>query len=378
MKSFPYLIGILAVLTGCAEKPARQTIALSPVTTTKVAASSGITYQDYPASVEGKDNVEIRPQVTGILNRIFVDEGAFVTKGEAIFQIDEAPFREKLNNAKASLHSAEGALSNAQLEIDKLTPLVAGKVISDYQLKTAQSAREVALGNVEQAKADIASAKINLGYTLIKAPCSGYIGRLLRKQGSLVGPADPSALTDLSDVHELHVYFALGENDFIRFKKQYAGETIAEKIKHAPPVELILADDSAYATKGRIDLIDGQFDKNTGAITVRATFNNSAGLLRSGNTGKIRLGLQYANLVAVPQSATGEMQDKVFVFVVGSGNKVEKHMITISGKNGDYYLISRGLNPGDQIVTKGFDHLQDGQAVKPAADETNHNLVANN
>jgi RND family efflux transporter MFP subunit len=368
----------IAFLASCAGKPAPVAMAPQELPVIQINSGDATTYEDYPASVEGAVNVEIRPQITGILDHIFVDDGAYVTKGEPLFRIDEAPFREKLNNAKASLHAAKGSLSNAELEIEKLTPLVAGKVISDYQLRTAQSVREVALGNVEQAKADIETAKINLGYTLIKAPVSGYIGRLLRKEGSIVGPADPSPLTDLSDVHEVHVFFALGEFDFIRFKSQYAGSTLSDKIKKLPPVELILADDSAFAAKGKIDLINGQFDNNTGAITVRATFKNENGLLRSGNTGKIRLGLKLSNQMIVPQSATQEMQDKVFVFLVDNSNKVMKKVITISGKSGANYLVKDGLKAGDRIVYRGYDHLHEGDVISPQKAAISTSLVVNN
>lgn len=371
-----YLI-FLPFLFSCAEKPApKESPQALPVIT--IHTASAITYQQYPASIEGRDNIEIRPQVSGVLDQVLVDDGAYVKTGQPLFRIEQAPFREKLNNAKASLHAAQGTLANAQLEIDKLTPLVSGKVISDFQLRTAHSVREVALANVEQAKADIATAKINLGYTLIKAPMSGFIGRLLRKKGSLIGPADTTPLTDLSDVNNVHVYFALGEFDFIRFKEQYPGNTVAEKIKHLPPVELMLADDSTYGLKGKIDLIDGQFNKNTGAITVRASFPNQNGLLRSGNTGKVKLGLQFVNQAMVPQSATQEMQDKVFVFLVGDSNKVSKQLIVISGKTGTSYLVREGLKAGDRVVYRGYDHLHEGDVIQPQKTEVQAPLVVKN
>jgi membrane fusion protein (multidrug efflux system) len=366
-------LALIAVSLFSCSAPKQPAPVIQELPVIQVNLGTTTSYQEYPASVQGTDDVEIRPQVTGILDEIYVDEGAYVRAGQLLFKIDEAPYREKLNNALASLHAAEGALTNAQLEIDKLTPLVDNKVVSDYQLKTAQSTKEVALGNVEQAKADIAAAKINVGYTLIKAPVSGFVGLLPRKKGSLVAPNDPTALTDLSDVHDVHVYFALGEYDFISFKEQYTGQTIADKIKHLPPVELILANDSAYTEKGEIDIIDGQFDKNTGAITVRATFPNHDGLLRSGNTGKIKLGLIYTNQVIVPQSATLELQDKIYVFLLGDSNKVSKQPIIINGKSGTNYMVKTGLKAGDKIVFTGFDHLHDGdkiEPVKPKADSS--------
>ena len=377
MKRTGFVIITLSIF-GCStqQPPAAQPQALPVI---QVSSAAATTFQDYPASVDGIVDVEIRPQVSGTLDRVFVDEGAFVKAGAPLFKINEAPYREKFNNATASLHAAEGALATAQTEVDKLTPLVANKVISDLQLKTALSNRQVATANIEQAKADIAAARINLGYTLIAAPVSGYIGRLPRKQGNLVTPADAAAMTTLSDVHEVHVYFAMGEYDFIRFKARYPGQTLAEKIRHLPPVELILADDSAYEQKGKIELIDGQFDKNTGAITFRASFPNKDGLLRAGNTGKVRLGLSFASQVIVPQSATLELQDKVYVFLVGDSNKVTKQPVSIAAKSGLNYLIREGLKTGDRIVYRGFDHLHEGESIQPQPLKTDStNLVVHN
>ncbi|AOC96277.1 Multidrug efflux pump subunit AcrA precursor [Flavobacterium anhuiense] len=211
----------------------------------------------------------------------------------------------------------------------------------------------------------VGSAKINLGYTNVTAPVSGYIGRLPKKQGSLVSATDVEPLTTLSDVHEVFAYFSLGETDFINFKEQYAGSSLGDKIKKLPPVTLILADNNAYPQTGKIDMVDGQFDKTTGAITIRATFPNKGGVLRSGNTGRIRLGLNHDDAILVPQSATVEMQDKVFVFTVGKDNKVTKMPITVVGKSGTNYLIKEGVKTGDQIVLSGIDKLQDGQAIQP-------------
>jgi membrane fusion protein (multidrug efflux system) len=340
-----------------------------PVAT--IATGTDTTYQEYPASIEGTVNVEVRPQVGGTLDKVFVDEGSLVNAGQPLFKINEQPYRAALNNAIASQHAAEGAAANAQIEIDKLTPLVQNKVVSEYQLKTARAAYAIAKANIEQARANVSTAQINLGYTLIKAPVSGYIGRLLKKQGSLVAPADAEALTQLSDVRDVHVYFSLSEKDFVSFKEQYPGVTLKDKLRQLPPVSLLLADNSAYTKQGKIDMIDGQFDKTTGAITLRASFNNPQGLLRSGNTGKIRLSLSHKDALIVPESATIEMQDKVFVFTVADSNKVKKVPITIIGKNGENYLVKDGLKAGDEIVLSGIDHLQEGTVIHPekAADK---------
>jgi membrane fusion protein, multidrug efflux system len=361
------LLGLMILfIYSCSSSPAAPPPPPPPsLPVATVATGTDTTYQEYPASIEGTVNVEVRPQVSGTLDKVFVDEGSFVNAGQPIFKINEQPYRAALNNAIASQHAAEGAAANAQLEIDKLTPLVQNKVVSEYQLKTAKAAHDIAKANIEQAKANVSTAQINLGYTLIKAPVSGYIGRLVKKQGSLVAPADVEALTQLSDVHDVHVYFSLSEKDFVSFKEQYPGTTLKDKLKQLPSVSLLLADNSAYTKQGKIDMIDGQFDKNTGAITLRASFDNPQGLLRSGNTGKIRLSLQHKDALIIPQSATVEMQDKVFVFAVADSNKVKKQAITIIGKSGSNYLVKDGVKVGDQIVLSGMDHLQEGMVIHP-------------
>ena len=357
----------LLLLNSCSQAPVTAATNVPPPSfdVGEINNSSITTYQDYPASIEGTVNVEVRPQVSGALAKVFVDEGALVKAGQPLFKINDQPYRAQLNNALASLHAAEAAIINSQLDIDKLTPLVQNKVVSDYQLKAARAAYQVGKANIEQAKANVSTAQINMGYTLIKAPVSGYIGRLLKKQGSLVSPQDADALTQLSDVHDVHVYFSLGEKDFVNFKEQYAGTTIADKLKHLPSVDLLLSDNSAYARKGKIDMIDGQFDKSTGAITVRATFPNPQGLLRSGNTGKVRLSLPHNNALVVPIAATVEMQDKVFVFAVADSNKVKKVPINIVGKSGTGYIVNNGVKAGDLIVLSGMDLLKEGQVITP-------------
>jgi membrane fusion protein, multidrug efflux system len=365
MKSLSLALIVLA-LYSCSSKQQAPVAPPPPaLPVSSIVTGTDTTYQDYPASVEGTVNVEIRPQVSGTLDKVFVDEGAKVSEGEPLFKINEMPYRAAYNNAQASLHAAEAAEANAQLEIDKLTPLVQNKVVSEYQLKTAKASYQVAKSNVEQAKATVSTAEINLGYTLIKAPVNGYIGRLAKKQGSLVAPADADALTLLSDVHNVHVYFSLSEKDFVNFKEQYPGQTLNDKLKHLPAVTLLLADNTSYGSTGKIDMIDGQFDKTTGAITLRASFPNAQGLLRSGNTGKVRLSLFHTNALIVPQSATVEMQDKTFVFTVADSNKVKKQPIVIVGKSGSNYLVKDGVKVGDQIVLSGFDHLQEGQVIQP-------------
>ena len=330
-----------------------------------VADMPATTYQEFTASLQGRKDIEIRPQVDGYLDKIYVDEGAHVRKGQPLFHINDRPYSEQLNNAKASLAAAKANLANAQINVSKLTPLVQNNVISDVQLKSAQAAYDATVASVAQAQAVVQNAQINLGYTLITAPVDGYIGKIPLKTGSLVGTTTAEALTVLSETKEVHAYFSLSENDFIQFKNQFPGNTIEEKIKEMPPVELILADNSVYPEKGKVEIAEGQFSKTTGTINFRATFPNANGILRSGNTGKIRIARALGNSILVPQEATYELQDKVFVFALGDSNKVTGKPITVAGTSGNYYLVQSGLNPGEKIVYTGLDRLRDGAIIQP-------------
>lgn len=359
-------LSFLILLFGCSQPQTTAPVAQAPsAEVITIATATVTTEKNYTASLQGKVDVEIRPQVAGFLEKVFVDEGQFVHEGEPLFKINAQTHQAQLNSATANLQAAEAAITNAQLEIDKLTPLVQNKVVSDYQLKAAQAAKKIALANAAQASAGVTSARINLGYTLVKAPVSGYIGRLPKKRGSLVSPTDPEPLTQLSDVHEVYAYFTLGETDFINFKSRYQGNTLDDKLKRLPAVSLILADNTIYAQKGRIDMVDARFDKSTGAITLRAVFPNAQALLRSGNTGKIIVQQQHKDALLVPQSATIEVQDKVFVFAVGDSNKISKQPLNIIGKSGTDYLVKEGVKPGDRIVFSGLDRLTDGTVIRP-------------
>jgi membrane fusion protein (multidrug efflux system) len=372
MKISTISITILFLISSCSTKQQAPAAAAPQATEVfTIAAGNTTTENEYVASLDGKVNVEIRAQVEGSITKVFVDEGAYVKAGQPLFKINDLPYLEQYNSALANLHAADAAIANAQLEIDKVSPLVESKVVSPIQLKSANAAYQLATANREQAKAVVAAAKIRLGYTTITAPVSGYIGRLPKKQGSLVSRADMEPLTTLSDVQEIYAYFSLSENDFMRFKAQYAGNTISDKLKGLPFVSLLLADNSVYARQGRVTMVDGQFDKHTGAITLRASFANNEGLLRSGNTGKIRMAMPHNNVIMVPASATIEIQDKVFVYTVGDSNKVAKQSITIIGKNGANYLVQDGVHTGDRIVYNGLDHLQDGAIIQPVAPKTN-------
>ncbi|HKB45242.1 MAG TPA: efflux RND transporter periplasmic adaptor subunit, partial [Chitinophagaceae bacterium] len=330
-----------------------------------VSSMPATTYQEYSASLEGSKDIEVRPEIDGYIEKIFVDEGAHVRKGQSLFQINSRTYLAQLNNAKASLAAAKANLANAQINVSKLTPLVQNNVISDVQLKTAQAAYDAAAANVSQAESVVRNAEINLGYTMIKAPVDGYIGRIPHKTGSLVGTTTQEPLTVISEIKKVYAYFSLSENDFFQFKNQFAGKTVEEKIKQMPPVELVLADGSVYPEKGKVEVVSGQFNNTIGSISFRASFENKSGLLRSGNTGKVRIPRSITSALIIPQEATFELQDKIFVFAVGDSNKVTSKPLTIAGTSGNYYLVQGGINPGEKIVYTGLDRLRDGAVIQP-------------
>lgn len=323
------------------------------------------TYQEFSASLEGSKDIEIRPQADGYLEKIYVDEGAYVRKGQLLFQVNDRPYKEQLNNARATLAAAQANLTTAEINVSKLTPLVQANIVSDVQLKTAKAAYAAASANVSQAQSMVSDAAIRLGYTQIKAPADGYLGRIPYKTGSLVGLTTPEPLTVLSEIKEVHVYFSFSEKDFLLFKDRFNGKTIEDKVKQLPPVELQLADNSIYPQKGKVETVSGQFNNGMGAISLRATFPNTQGLLRSGNTGRIRIPYNVESAIIIPQEATFELQDKVFVFVVADSNKVVSTPISISGKSGNYYLVEKGIKPGEKIVFTGLDRLKDGAVIQP-------------
>lgn len=365
---------------GCTQSsggPGAQQQAAVELPVLSVTDITATTYREFPARVEGTQVVEIRPQVNGYLNKVEVDEGDYVKKGQILFRIDDHIYREQFNNAQASLATAKADLANASLEVSRLTPLVQSNVVSDVKLKTAQATYEAAAARVAQSEAMVNSASINLGYASIKAPVDGYIGRIPLKTGSLVSVSNAEPLTVISEIKEVYAYFSFSEVDFLEFSGKIPGNTINDKIEGIPAVELVLADNSPYPQKGKIEIIAGQFSNSTGAISMRARFPNTNGLLRSGLTGKIRIPRTVSSAVAVPQSATFELQDKVMVFVLDDKNVVTSVPIEVADNYGNFYLVSKGLKSGQRIAYAGIDRLRDGALVQPQLISSDSLLKAN-
>lgn len=320
---------------------------------------TGNTQKEYPGNIEGIVNVDVKPQVTGYLQAVLVKEGQYVQKGQPLFRIMPDVYNEQVKNSDAGLKSALAAQATAKLEVDKLRPLVDGKVVSDMQLKTAQANYNAATAQVEQAKAALGSSKINANFTLIKAPVSGYIGRIPNRAGTLVSPTDTVALTTLSDISTVQVYFSISEANYITYSKEgiFSGDS--------GNIQLILADGSVYNQKGRVEAGSGNIDKVTGSITMKAVFPNPDKLLRSGGAGKIVIGRTVDNIVELPITSVKDIQDKFFVFKLADSSKVAMVPIQIDGKNKDTYYVKSGVKAGDKIALNRIDMLQDGMKVQP-------------
>jgi len=330
-----------------------------------IESSSTVVTQQYSALLEGVVTVEVRPQVDGTLQKIAVDEGAFVKSGQLLFGIDDRVYREELKSAVAMQHAAKAALEVSGIEVERIRPLVKNKVVSEIQLKQALAKHRSAKASLEQADAAVQMARINVEYTRIKAPVEGYIGDIPFRIGSLVSKNQQQQLTTLTDVHEMRAYFSMSEVDFVRFKQQFPGASIEEKLSAVPPVTLLLADGSRHPFDGRLDAVSGQFDRSTASVMFRATFPNAEGMLRSGNTGKVNITYRYDNVLQVPQASTVDLQDRVFVFKVEEGNVVSRTPVTVVGKSNNNYIVSDGIENGDMIVVSGFSRLPDGTVINP-------------
>ncbi|WP_185212259.1 efflux RND transporter periplasmic adaptor subunit [Sphingobacterium mizutaii] len=321
--------------------------------------------QTYPANLEGKVNVDIRPQVSGYIEKIFVDEGAFVKAGQPLFKINESVYREQKNTALAALNASKSQLEAARLDLEKYGILSEKKVVADFQYQKAKAAYENAKAAVGQQEALVASSELNMGFTLVKAPVSGYVGRIPKRIGNLVSPTDSQALTTLSQVDVIYAYFSLPETEILNINENRAGNSLLEKMQAFQQIALQMANGAIYGHKGKIDMMDGQIDKSTGAVVIRASFPNPQGLLRSGNTGRIILIDQQADVVRIPVLAGLEMQDKTFVGLLDKDNVVKRVQLNSYTKSGDYYIVKSGFRPGDRIVANELGSIPENVKVKP-------------
>lgn len=351
----------IAFLTSCGSKQGGLPESNEfPVTT----AQAGSTQLDesYPATIRGKQDIEIRPKISGFITRLCVDEGSVVRKGQPLFVIDDVQYRETLNQAVASYNTAKAALATAELTYKNKQELFKQNIIGEYDLQTAHNALAQAQANVAQAKAAIVSARQNLSYCTVTSPSNGVVGSIPYRVGSLVSSSSAQPLTTVSNIEEMYVYFSMTEKQLLEMTRN-SGRNITSAF---PAVQLQLADGTTYSHPGHVKTVSGVIDQQTGSVSIRADFANPEHLLKSGGTGSIVIAHDASNTIIIPQSATVEVQDKIFVYVLGAGNKVKYTEITVNPQNnGNNYIVTSGLKPGDKYVTNGLTKLSDGMEIKP-------------
>ena len=320
----------------------------------------------YPATIKGIQDVDVHPKLSGYITNVYVHEGQRVRAGQVMFTIDSETYRAAVNQAQAALNTAIAQANTTRLTYLNNKKLFAQHIIGQYELSTALNSYKTAEAQVAQARASLASARETLAWCTVTAPASGVVGSLPFKKGALVSAQ--STLTTVSDVSTVEVFFSMSESDILGMSKT-AG-SVAGVMREMPSVKLQLADGTIYNQPGRVVKMSGVIDATTGAYTLIAHFPNPQGLLKSGGAGQIVVPHVSSNAIIIPQEATSQVQDKYFVYKVGSDNKVKYSEITVNPQNdGLHYVVTSGLNAGDRYVTKGLSKLTDGELIKPLTEE---------
>lgn len=316
---------------------------------------------NYSATIRGRQDIAIYPQVSGTIFELCVNEGQTVSKGQPLFIIDQVPYKAALQTAEANVAAAKAGVATAQLTYDSKKELYAKNVVSQYDLLTAENTLLTAKAQLAQAEAQRVNAANNLSYTVVKAPANGVVGTLPYRVGALVSASIPQPLTTVSDNSDVYVYFSMTENQLLNLTRQYG--SIANTLKNMPDVQLMLNDGSVYDRTGRIESISGVIDTSTGSVQLRAVFPNADGLLHSGGAGSVIVPNIHKDCVVVPQVATFELQNKVYVYKVEDG-KATSSMIDVEKiNNGREYIVKSGLTPGDVIVAEGVGLLREGTPI---------------
>ena len=361
------LIWILPIacllMTACSsEKGKKERDDKAQYKTLTVKRSDQTLASQYSARLTGRQIVEIRPQVSGNITRICINEGQHVTKGQTLFVIDQIPYQAALDVAKANVSTAQAKLETARMEYESNKMLQAGQVISDYTVQTTLNALNEAKAALAQAKAHEQNARNNLSYTVVKSPVSGSASMIPYHVGALVSSNISDPLVTVADDHEMYAYFSVTENQAIDLIQQYG--SLEQFIKQAPEVELRLSNGTVYPLKGRINAVSGTVDASTGAVNLRALFNNPQHLLHNGGSCTVVVSTHRNNCIVIPQEATYELQNRVFVYRVIDGKTKATPIEVFRLNNGKEYIVESGLNEGDVIIAEGAGLLRDGVEIK--------------
>lgn len=371
------LLGSLVSITSCKDEPAPKAN-VKPFPVIEVEQRTMTTFKEFPTSIEGVNNNDVRAKIQGYIQEVLVDEGQYVTKGQILFRLEtnalsqttDAAFA-NVNAASANIKSAQAGVDVAQVEVDRLIPLVEKGIISNVQLETAKAQLLRAKSQVEQAKAahqqaqsSYKSASATSDYAVIRAPISGVVGKINHRVGSLVGPTDMLPITTVSDTRELYAYFSMNESEYMTFLSELEGKNVTEKLKNIPLVELILPNGQIYDQKGKVSAVTGQINPQTGSIQFRVSFPNDEGLLTNGNSGKVKIPRQFNNAIVIPESSTTEQQGLIYVFKVVN-DTAKSTVINVIDRVNNIVLVESGVQVGDKIVATGLSNLKNNTPVQP-------------
>lgn len=347
------LIGLAILFSGCnsGASNSRPAPAINPYPTIKVERRDVTAYKNFPAEIEGSVSSEIRPKISGYVLEVAVHEGEKVKAGQLLFRLETQSLSQDASAAKANVQAA-------QVEVDKLKPLVEKNIISSVQLETAKA-------RLAQAKSSYQGVAANIDYARVKSPVDGVVGSINFREGALVSPQDPTPLTTVSNISEVFANFSMNEKDFIAFNRNAEGANIEEKIKNLPKVKLLLADNSEYETEGTIETISGGINAQTGSVTFRARFSNDQGLLRNGSSAIVKVPEKFESALVVPTLSTFERQERTFVYRVGENDSIFSVSIEVATNVDDLSVVTSGLEENDQILAQGVGKVQPGMKIKP-------------
>ncbi len=369
IKNLAMLSVLATMLASCGgDQQAQQQGGIQEYAVATLTATNSELTHTYPASIRGKQDIEIRPQVSGFITKLCIEEGSVVRKGQPLFVIDPVQYQEAVNQAKASVNVANSSVATADLTYKNKKELFAQNVIGKFDLQTAENTLLSAKAQLAQAKAALISAKKNLSFCTVTSPSNGVVGSIPYRVGSLVSASTAEPLTVVSNIDQMYVYFSMTEKQLLEMTRQ-SGSTL-RAMKEYPAVKLKLADGTIYDNAGKIETISGVIDETTGSVSMRATFKNPQHLLKSGGSGVVLLPYESKGTVLIPQKATSEVQDQKYAFVVGKDNKVVNTQIKVAElDNGKDYIVLEGLSAGDRVVVEGIASLKDGMEIKPITEQ---------
>lgn len=350
-----------ALLAGCSaksnENAGQETLLTVPVS--ELVTLDTVVHHDYIADIQALKNVEIRSRLKGFLEKIHVDEGSLVRKGQILFTINKDEYRAEAAKAEAALKNAIADAKTVSLEGERTKLLVEKNIISKTDLDLALAQVNAAESRVAEARSVLQHAQTRLAYTDIRAPFDGRIDRIPLKEGSLLD--EGSLLTSVSDLRDVYAYFDISEQEYL----QIALDTQMVDKKFRKPVKLTLANGEVYPFEGVAEFAESEFQANTGSISLRARFPNPDGLLKHGSSGKINVPVETGETLVVHQKSVFEIQDRTYVYLLTEENKVKMTPFEAGERIGHYYLVKSGLKAKDKVVFEGTQSLRDGAEVNP-------------